>query len=67
MNNLKNPILNFRISAENKATDGCFTYNLIRGEHVAIAAGDSGKYNRRNTCTMVTLTREAVDSSESSR
>jgi hypothetical protein len=67
MNSLKNPILNFRISAENQDADNGYSYNLISGEHLVTTAGASGKYNGNNTCTMVTLTREAADSTESSR
>lgn len=66
MNNLKNPILNFRMPSEIVIDSEPLSYDIIQGEHIAKDNGCTSKYNVYNTRTLVTLTREAADSSESS-
>jgi hypothetical protein len=66
MNNLKNPILNFRLLSKIVAPEEIFSYDLVQGKHAPVITASTAHYNAFNTCTMITLTREAADSSENS-
>jgi hypothetical protein len=65
MNSIKNPILNFRLLADEQAISDHSVYDLISGEHNSAGNGNPDKYDTRNMRTMITLTREAADSTES--
>jgi hypothetical protein len=65
MNSVKNPILNFRFPADEQALSDQSVYNLISGEHNSTGNSEPDGYNTRNMRTMITLTREAADSTES--
>ncbi|RCH56801.1 hypothetical protein DJ568_02795 [Mucilaginibacter hurinus] len=66
MNNLKNPILNFRRASDTIIDQEPLSYDMIQGEHIAMPNDPGTKFNFYNTRTLVTLTREATDSTESS-
>lgn len=66
MNNLKNPILYFRSPSEVIINSAPLSYDIMQGEHIAMDNSNDSKYNIYNTRTLVTLTREAADSSENS-